>query len=197
LTPYDNLDTLNYTQISKNATATLMYTPGQSHDRRQSVNLNLSFQGAADKRNDVAQNSGSRFFNINASYSLSMVPEHVTLAAAINGNVNDSPGLNTKTFGPTLSASKSFLDRQLRVILSTSYNAVYTGSQRVSTIVNARAGGNYVVHKRHSINLSLVMVRRESQSTTHAQSFTEFTSTLGYGYAFSTARKQIQSPSNP
>ena len=50
LTPYDNLDTLNFTQISKNATLTVMYTFGTSESRKQNLNINLTYQDAADKQ---------------------------------------------------------------------------------------------------------------------------------------------------
>jgi hypothetical protein len=185
LTPYDNLDTLNYTQISQNATATAMYQLGDSKERRQSLNMNLSFQGAADKQNNVSQNSGSRFYTLNTSYSLNIVPKNLTVAIVVNGNVNDSPGFNTKTFGPTVTANKSFFDKKLRASVSTSYNNAYTNGQRVSAILNGRVGGSYTVQKKHNLNLSLLIANRNSQATTASQSFTEFTGTLGYSYAFS------------
>ncbi|SKC84364.1 porin family protein [Ohtaekwangia koreensis] len=184
ITPYDNLDTLNYTQISQNATATAMYTLGNSKERRQSINLNVSFQDAADKQGEVTQNSGSQFYNVNAAYSLNIVPQNLTVSLAFNGNVNESPAISTKTMGPTASVSKTFFDRKLRATLSSSYNNSYTNSKRVSTILNGRVNGSYTIQKKHNLNLSLVAVNRESQSETSGQSFTEFTGTLGYSYAF-------------
>jgi hypothetical protein len=184
LTPYDNLDTLNYTQISQNITATVMYALGNSKQRRQNVSLNLSVQDAADKQGQVTQNSGSQFYNVNTSYSLNVVPQNLTVSLAFNGNVNESPAISTKTLGPTASVSKSFLERKLRATLSSSYNNAYTNSKRMSTILNGRMSGSYTIQKKHNLNLSLVVVNRESKQTVSAQSFTEFTGTLGYSYAF-------------
>ena len=184
LTPYDNLDTLNYTQISQNATAMALYSFGRSKERKQSVNLNLSVQGASDKQADVTQNSGSQFYNLNASYALNIVPKNLTLSVAFNANVNDSPGLTSKTLGPTASVSKSFFERRLRATLSSSYNTAYVNSQRVSTILNGRINGSYTLQKKHNLNVSLVAVNRDSKTETSASSFTEFTGTLGYSYAF-------------
>ncbi|HEY9047409.1 MAG TPA: hypothetical protein VIN08_15995 [Ohtaekwangia sp.] len=184
LTPYDNLDTLNYTQISQNITATAMYALSNSKERRQSISLNLTMQDAADKQGQVTQNSGSQFYNLNAGYSCNMVPQNLTISVAFNGNINDSPSITTETLGPTASVSKSFFDRKLRATLSTSYNNTYTNSHRVSTILNGRINGSYTIHKKHNLNLSLVTVNRESKSETSSQSFTEFTGTLGYSYAF-------------
>jgi hypothetical protein len=184
LTPYDNLDTLNYTQISQNITATATYALSNSKERRQSISLNANVQDAADKQGEVTQNSGSQFYNLNAGYMYNMVPQNLTVSVAFNGNLNESPSISTKTLGPTASVSKSFFDRKLRATLSSSYNNTYTNSQRVSTILNGRVNGSYTIQKKHNLNLSLVAVNRESKSESSAQSFTEFTGTLGYSYAF-------------
>lgn len=183
LTPYDNLDTLSFTQITKSATLTAIYLLSNSKERKQSANLNVSLQDAADKQGQVAQNSGSKFYNVNAAYALSLVPRQLTVSIAFNGNVNDSPGLQTRTLGPTASVSKSFLDRKLRTTLSSSYNNTYTNSQMVNAIITGRINGTYSVKKKHNLNLSVVVVNRNSKTGT-ATSITEFTGTLGYSYAF-------------
>lgn len=184
LTPYDNLDTLNYTQISRNITATGSYMFGPSKDRRQSVNLNMSVQDAADKQADVTQNSGNTFYSLNASYALNIVPRNLVFSVAFNGNVNDSPMLRTQTLGPTASVSKAFLDRRLRTTLSSAYNNSYVDSKRTGSILNGRFNSSYTIQKKHNLNLSLVAVNRQSDREETASSFTEFTGTLGYSYAF-------------
>ncbi len=184
LTPYDNLDTLNYTQISQNITATATYALGSSKERRQSINLNLNVQNAADKQGEVTQNSGSKFYNVNTGYMYNVVPQNLTVSVAFNANINDSRAITTRTLGPTASVSKSFFDRKLRATLSSSYNNTYTNSERVSTILNGRINGSYTIQKKHNLNLSMVTVNRKSTSETSAKSFTEFTGTLGYSYAF-------------
>src|SRR6478736_5330851 len=42
ITPYDNLDTLNYTQLSQNANANINYLTKMGKERRESLNVNLS-----------------------------------------------------------------------------------------------------------------------------------------------------------
>ncbi|MFM8759575.1 MAG: hypothetical protein ACKODS_08550, partial [Methylophilaceae bacterium] len=58
LTQFDFLDTLNYTQISQNATVNSMYQLSTNKNKRQTLNLNLTVQDAADKQGQVQQNSG-------------------------------------------------------------------------------------------------------------------------------------------
>lgn len=185
LTPYEYLDTLNYTQITKNASVSVMYSPGSSKERKQSLNMNLSFQDAADTQGQEEQNSGSKFYNLNCSYGLNILPRNLTASIAFNGNVNDSPGFQNRTFGPTVSLSKSFLDKKLRTTFSSSYNTTYTNSKQAAKFLNGRINGTYSVKKKHNLNVGIVVVNRSTESGVTSKAFTEFTGTLGYSYAFS------------
>ncbi|HEY9048838.1 MAG TPA: hypothetical protein VIN08_23205 [Ohtaekwangia sp.] len=184
LTPYDNLDTLNYTQISQNATLTGMYMFGKNENKRQTLNCNLTFQDAADKQGEVKQNSGVQFYNINTAYALNIVPSNLMLSASFNATLNKGAGVDSKTLGPTVAVSKSFFEKKLRTTVSSSYNSTYTNSERVSTVVNGRINGSVSVQKKHNLNLSLVVVNRSTNKEGAAQAFTEFTGTLGYSYSF-------------
>lgn len=186
LTPYDNLDTLNFTQISKNATLGAMYMFGGDEKRRQNINANFTFQDAADTQGDVPQNSGMQFYNINTAYSLNLVPQNMTVSVSMNGTLNKSPQITSRTLGPTVAVSRSFLDKKLRATVSASMNNSYTGSQLLTTISNGRVNGSYTLKKKHNMNLSLVVVNRDNKVEGGARSFTEFTGTLGYSYNFGT-----------
>lgn len=185
LTPFDNLDTLDFTQISQNATVNANYILSSNESKRQNLNVNLTFQDASDEQGGIEQNSGSQFYMANAAYSLSLVPKNMTITAAFNYNRNESVSIETQTLGPTLAISKSLFDRQLRTTLSTSWNESFTNGSQVSRVVNVRANGSYSIKKKHNLNLSMVVVNRESDSEGGAQAFTEFTGTLGYSYNFS------------
>lgn len=189
LTPYDNLDTLDYTQLSKNATLTAMYALSTSKEKRQSINLNVSFQNAADKQGDVEQNSGTQFYNINAAYSLNIIPRNMTVSLSFNGNVNESPGFNSKTIGPTVSLSKGFLDKRLRASISSSYNNTFTNSKSVNSFINGRISGTYSIKKKHNLNLGVVVVNRQAKTNSSPNAFTEFTGTMGYSYSFGIGKK--------
>jgi hypothetical protein len=185
LTPYDNLDTLNFTQISQNATLTGMYMFGKNQNKRQNVNVNLTFQDASDRQGEVKQHSGVQFYNINTAYGLSIVPQQMMISISFNATLNQGAEISSKTLGPTASVSKTFFDKKLRGTLSTSYNNAYTNSQRVNSIINGRVNGTLTLQKKHNINLSVVVVNRDNKVEGAAQSFTEYTGTLGYSYSFS------------
>ncbi len=184
VTPYDNLDTLNFTQISQTATLMTMYMFGANDQRRQSVNVNLTFQDAADKQGEQTQNSGTAFYSMNVAYGLSVVPQNMMISCSVNATLNEAPGSSSRTVGPTGAVSKSFFDKKLRTTLSSAYNTTFANGQKINTIINGRINGSISLQKKHNLNLSMVVVNRKSNREGAAQAFTEFTGTLGYSYSF-------------
>ncbi|MBT1688700.1 hypothetical protein [Dawidia soli] len=183
-TPYDNLDTLNFTQISQSATATAMFMLGHNEQKRQTLNFNLTYQNAADKQETQQQNAGTSFYNGNVAYAVNFVPQNMMVSGSFNATVSESPGSTSRTFGPTVSVGRSFFEKKLRTTLSSSYNNTYANGRRTNTIINGRLNGSMTVQKKHAINLGLVVVNRSSNVEGAAQAFTEFTGTLGYSYSF-------------
>ena len=184
LTPYDNLDTLNFTQISQNANANIGYNIRNNETVRQQVNLNVSYQKAADMQGDQNTNAGSDFINLNAGYSHSMVPSNLSFTVAANYNKSNSQDLSTEMFGPTLSVNKSFFEKLLRSSVSVSMNNAYTNSDLTSRVISMRLNNSLKYKKQHSINLSMVCVNRHNPLAETGGDFTEFTATLGYNYNF-------------
>jgi hypothetical protein len=184
LTPFDNLDTLKFTQLSSNATLSSMYSFGRNEQRKQNLNLNLTYQKAADKQGNVQQNSGMQFYNVNIAYAVSIVPQNMTVSVSLNSTLNEGAGMSSKIFGPTAAVNKSFFDKKLRTTLSTSYNNTFISGENVNTIINVRLNGSLTLQKKHAITLSLVRVSRDTKTESSSKSFSEYTGTLGYSYAF-------------
>jgi hypothetical protein len=184
LSQFDFLDTLNFTQISQNATANALYQLGNNKNKRQTISLNLTAQDAADKQGQVTQNSGLRFYNFNSSYSLSLTPQSLTLSTSFNLSMSDGVASQSRTFGPTVAVTKQFFEKKLRTTASISQNESYANSLHTGSILNARLSGNVSIKKKHNINLSTVLVNRSSMQEGAAKAFTELTATLGYVYSF-------------
>ncbi|MCE2994874.1 MAG: hypothetical protein ACK5RG_07645 [Cyclobacteriaceae bacterium] len=184
LTQFDFLDTLNFTQISQNANINSMYQLGNNKNRRQTISLNLTAQGASDKQGQVEQNSGLRFYNFNSSYSLSLTPQSLTLSTSFNLSMSDGVASQSRTFGPTVAVTKQFFEKKLRTTASISHNESYANGLHTGSILNGRLSGNVSIKKKHNVNLSTVVVNRNSVQEGAAKSFTEFTATLGYVYSF-------------
>jgi hypothetical protein len=187
LTPFDNLDTLNFTQLSRNATVTAMYMPGQSKERRQTVSLNLLVQDAADRQSGVPQNSGLRFYNFNTGYNLQLSQTGLSFSAAFNAALSEGAAQQSmQTLGPTMMVGKPFLNKKLRTMLSLSHNDSYANGALTARIMNGRLSGVISVRKKHNLEIGAVVMNRRNRNGNEQQpaAFTEFTGTVGYSYAF-------------
>lgn len=184
LTPFDNLDTLQFTQITQSINVGANYNLKSTKEQRQFVFFNISLQDAAEQQSQVEGNSGSQFYNVSGSYSLSFVPTNLTLSFSYNLNQNKAPLMDLLTHGPTASVSKALMDRKLRLTLSTSYNSTSQQGIRQATISNIRSNANYVLARKHNFGLSLMAVNRDTTQEMGPASFTEFTGTLIYSYSF-------------
>jgi hypothetical protein len=182
LTDFEQVDTLNFTQISKSANLSANYILSKAKERRQNLNMNFSYQQASDRQGSQQLNLGNQFYNLNTAYSLTMNP--LTLTAAFNANFNSGKENSSSTLGPTLAAGRSFLDNLLRCRLSVSANNAYTKGQLTNRVFNTRLNGSYSIQKKHHLNLSLMTIRRKTSRQGEMQAFTEFTGTLGYSYNF-------------
>jgi hypothetical protein len=181
LTPYDNLDTLNYTQLSQNSNANISYLLKQGKERRSSLNVNVNFMKASDTQANVPQNSGTTFVNLNTSYSLNYVPSKLTITPSFNLSRNSSSTGNSLTLGPSVTVSKSSKNKKMRGSFSANGNQSYAESKLISQVITLRVTANYIVQKKHNLNVSLVGLNRSGSGIA---SFSEFTGTVGYSYSF-------------
>lgn len=182
LTPYDNLDTLNYTQLSQNANANINYMVSASKEKRKSLNVNVSYMKASDTQANVPQNSGTTFLNLNTSYSINHVPSKLTISPAFNMSRSVAVGATALTLGPSITVAKSSNNKKLRGSLTANGNQSYTESKLTSQVITFRLTGGYTVQKKHNLNLSLVTLNRSGGGLS---TFNEFTGTVGYAYSFS------------
>ncbi|WP_266202846.1 hypothetical protein [Pontibacter kalidii] len=188
LTPYDNLDTLNFTQISQQTSLGANYILRQDQSKTSLINLNVSHMLTTDEQGRQKQNTGGQFYNFNGSYALNLVPQQVSLNIGVNANENRAGEIRTTTWGPTGGINKSFFDKQLRSGVSLSWNQSETAGQGSATVINSRFNNTFVFRKKHNLNLSLVMLVRASETVEGVvqpnRNYREFTTTLGYNHNF-------------
>lgn len=182
ITAQDNLtDSLNYTQVVQNVNVNTNIQLTNSQEKRQFLNINLSWQEAADEQGN--QNSSSSFYNANLAYNYALPVLDLSIVTAFNYNENLAPGLRSQLLGPTLTVKKSFFEKQVQSTLTASYNQAYTNGTRNSTISNIKLNSAYVYKEKHQLNLNLVMLVQRTLGE-NAQAFTEFTGTLSYAFSF-------------
>jgi len=184
--PYENLDTLNFTQLTQSAGMNALYTIGNPSDKklRRSISVNLNYQKASDKQTTQNSNGGSDFINSNISYVHGIIPKTLTITTSLAGNLSTVTDNQTLTIGPTLSIGKAFFKRTLKSTFSSSFNQSFVNGNSKSKILSFRLSSNYSVKKKHNLGLSLIIINRKVIKKEKGN-FTEFTGTLNYSYNFS------------
>lgn len=188
VTPYDNLDTLNYTQISQSANMNFSYQLGTSKKIRQMMNVNLSLQDAAEQQNEKTNvEGGSRFYNAIAAYNMSLVPSNTTFALGLNVSYNDTYATDALTWGPMLAFNRPLWKKKVKISSSVAYNTSATNGTTVMDLYNIRVGGSYTLLRKHVFSLALLSLFRHNHqqtNTTTPARLKEFTATAGYSYSF-------------
>ncbi|WP_438711684.1 hypothetical protein ACSTS3_03650 [Aquimarina muelleri] len=180
---FENIDTLNYRQISQSANLGVNYTLKKTENKQQAINLNLTYQSSDNKQDGrTIENGISNFYNITSAYTLGYPKKSFNFSLATNVSYNTVGITNSLTFGPTISATKSFFDKKLRTNFSSSYNAAFNNSEKQNDIYNIRLGGNYSFYESHNLHLNLLSLFRN----TDTNKSNDFTVTLGYTYTFDT-----------
>ena len=183
-TPYDNLDTLQFTQLSHSLDADISWRLKQSEAQTQTLSATLSYQEAADRQGHYIQPGQlTRFMNLGTSYSLDLSALDLTLTGGFNVSNNYADRKAVLTLGPSLSLAKRFLKKQLSTGLSLSYNETQEAGHRLAQVYNLRATAGYRFWGKHGLNAS---VAYQGRKLLHAVSSprSSFTSELSYSYSF-------------
>jgi len=183
-TPYDNLDTLQFTQLSHSLDADISWRLKQSEAQTQTLSATLSYQEAADRQGRYIQPGQlTRFMNLGTSYSLDLSALDLTLTGGFNVSNNYVDRKAVLTLGPSLSLAKRFLKKQLSTGLSLSYNETQEAGQRLAQVYNLRATAGYRFWGKHGLNAS---VAYQGRKLLHAVSSprSSFSSELSYSYSF-------------
>ncbi|MEO0525854.1 MAG: hypothetical protein AAFZ89_01440 [Bacteroidota bacterium] len=179
---FDNVDTLNYRQISQNANLGINYILKQTETKQHSTNVNLVYQNSNNQQDGETIEGGKNiFYNGTAAYTLGYPKQALTISFAANtayNTIGDTD--NNLTLGPTLAVGKQFFDKKLRANFSSSYNTSFTNGEQQNSVYNFRLGGNYVWLQKHNFSLNILTLFRN----TDLASNTDFTVTFGYTYTF-------------
>lgn len=195
VTPFDNIDTLNFRQQSRNANLSLAYVISKSEKRAQNASINVSMQDTEDLQEqfltgDQSTLGATTFLNTGGNYTLSFVPLDLNVTAGVNASFNTTLETDNTTLGPTLALSKLFFDKKIRSSFAASYNQSSVNGEVQNTILNFRLNAGYQLYEKHQFNLSLLSLFRNSPIATAQVAASDFTATLGYNYSFVTGKKK-------
>jgi hypothetical protein len=181
ITPYQNLDTLNYTQLSQNAGLNCSYTLRQDKKEGQLISFSCNYMESANKKGDIIRlGDVTRFFNGNAGHTLTLPDVGFTVATGANFSYNYAAAISGVTWGPTLNLSKLFFKKILRTNCGVAYNTSSSLGKSIS-IFNLRGGASAVIAKKHNLNLSTIW---QNKNGSGVPTTTYLTVTAGYAYSF-------------
>lgn len=179
---FQNLDTLNYTQISRNANASANYTLKQTEEIMRIITFDLSFQETADTQGGVIRNGNdSQFYNASMMYNSMQLARGFNFSGAFNVTYNTIGRNDFITLGPTIGCNAKWLQKKLSTGASISYNASKNENSWENSVLNIRCNTIYNILKRHTLTLTLLnQTRKFSQKSTT----NDATITIGYNFIF-------------
>ena len=150
---FENLDTLNVTQLNYTASLNTSYTLKNSKEQRQSLNLNLMYQRSAEAQ-QYSKFSGNNIYNGALAYQFSLIPSQLNFSTSVNYNYNQMPDtmfMQAMTYNFTI--SKNFF-KELKTSLSATYSDMNNEQGNLSDVLNLRLSGGYTLAKKHNFNLA-------------------------------------------
>lgn len=164
LAQYQNLDTLNFKQVSENIFYSLNYKLKSTESVTRSFNFNFNYQNASNLQEgslSPISNIGTKYFNTAIAYQHALKSIGVNVNAVYNVNFTSQNGeVNTRTQGPTLATFYNIPNKKLSFGATLSYNQtkfLLTNSS-VNTIIS-RLSSDYKI-KKNSLRFDLMLQKR-------------------------------------
>ncbi len=184
----EQIEDLDYRQLSQTATLTLNYILSKKEKSRQNLMTNYSLNDVFNEQGGVVRlGDASTFHNINISHTIDFLERNLNISTAINATYNTIGREESTTWGPTLSLGKRYFDKTLNTRLSLGYNGA-TSATSNTQVINFRGAITYTLKKQHNFNLNAIQVFRNTDNT---GSLSEFTATFGYNYAFGLKKPKL------
>ncbi len=181
VTPYQNLDTLNFTQLSQNAGLNISYALQQSKEQSQSISFTGNFLESANKKGDIIRlGDATRFFNGSINHTIGLMAANLSITTGFNYSYNYAAQIAGTIWGPMVNVSKLFFKK----ILHTNYGAAYNSSSSLGkniNILNIRGGASATVAKKHNFNSSIIW---QNKTGNGVAATAYLTATAGYSFSF-------------
>jgi hypothetical protein len=174
-----NLDSLEFVQLSRTASGNLMYQLQQSEKKTQSINLGLNFQGTSDKQGSVEENLTS-LINASLIYNIHFIPKCIGINASFNITKSKFSNNNSIMLGPMISLSTKLLNKNVTVLISGVYNKNIDNNHQI-TVFNIRSCIGYTFLKRNKFIFSYIYQNRSSNVDHEKYSANV---NAGYSYTF-------------
>lgn len=177
----DNMDSLNFYQVTNQASGTINYSFG-SNESPSGIMLLASFQ----KASEAGTAASSDFITANASYTTVIPGPAITLSVLYSINSSGGRDLESLYQGPGISIGKSSKEKNIRMSASSNYNTTKMNGMSGSHVLASNFNINYSPHaskeQRHNISANLSWVKRFRSEIQPGRR--EITVTVNYNYSF-------------
>ena len=171
---FQNLDTLEFTQINLTTGANLSYQLQGSELQNQSISSSFTYQRSSEHQ-QYSTRQGNNIYNGSIVYVFSQIPAKWSLSANVNYNHNQMSTNNVGTTSYGLSFQKIFWE-VLRGMVGATYSNMSGSDGNSINVLNMRITGGYTLLQKHNFSLTA--------TTVQAQSNVQYSVNLAYGYSF-------------
>ncbi|MDR1739162.1 MAG: outer membrane beta-barrel family protein, partial [Bacteroidales bacterium] len=151
--PYENLDTLNVTQLNYTASANIGYAIVNTKEQRQNINANFMFQRSSENQ-QYSELAGNNIYNASLSYQFSLNPAQFNASATVSYNHTEMPQkAYSQAITYSLMLSKNFF-KELKTSFAATYSDMNSEKGAVSDVFNLRLNAGYTLAKKHNFNFA-------------------------------------------
>lgn len=181
--PYENLDTLNFVQLSNSVDFSANWVIGKSDKRSSNLSVSLSYNEAADRQGIyILPGDLTRFLNLSSNYAMSLIPVDMNINFGLNASNNYAALKNSLTVGPVLSVGKKFFKKKMNTSLSLSYNETLSEGERLLRVGMTRFSASHVLFEKHSLSFTSSYQFRDMVQA--KRKFHSLMCQLSYNYSF-------------
>lgn len=177
-------DTIKLIQLTQSGGIISNYSFGEE-DIKYALNFNSSYQESGGNKQALTSN-----IMLSASYNMLFQRLGFNVTAGMIVNQSKMNNMSTQSYGPMLSASKSLLNKKLKLIATGNYQVANSSGKKIFNNIVALAGANYTLNKWLSFKMDYTVLNRAS-AIASTPSFTENRLNVSILSIFNTGSKKI------
>jgi hypothetical protein len=159
-------DTIKLVQLTQSGGLTSNYSFGKK-EAKHSFNFTSNYQESGGNKQQKTNN-----LTASVNHSIVFQKPGFTIATGVLVNQSNVNDFITQSFGPTLSVSKGFFNKKLRLTASGNYQVANTDGENIFNNLCALAGVSYVISKWSSFKMDYNFLQRQSK-VSNSPSFAE------------------------
>ncbi len=188
--PYyvDNLDSLNFYQVTQTFNGTVSYSFGNKEKLMNTLMTTASYQTGSSKSGNV-QGNYSNFLTMTCSFGEQWIPKNLSWSAFFSLNYADATDMQMLYWGPGVSLSKTFLKNALTSGFICNYNRSTMDGLVSSSLLNTSLTLQYNLQGlnkkfgRHGFSLNCGLTNYLGTETERTRRY-EFLTTVTYSVKF-------------